>query len=167
MPITGNIPRRLSGLSCRLSQPEAGSLTRFTASIIKPLMLHRKGDRTRRLFILRGIGVTPLYATVTRLEPSFNTTARPLAPWCCHFLKLASSALFPESNRSGALSLPAEPAERECESFEPMSPRVERRPLGNRTPPTLWIAATQLPIVGFEPTFCDKPQFLPLELFER
>ena len=21
--------------------------------------------------------------------------------------------------------------------------------------------------VGFEPTFCDKPQFLPLELFER
>lgn len=44
---TGNIPRRGSGLSCRLSQTEAGSLTRFTASIIKHLMLHRKGDRTR------------------------------------------------------------------------------------------------------------------------
>lgn len=44
---TGNIPRQGSGLSCRLSQPEAGSLTRFTASIIKHLMLHRKGDRTR------------------------------------------------------------------------------------------------------------------------
>nr|DAR47550.1 MAG TPA: hypothetical protein [Caudoviricetes sp.] len=76
--MTGNIPRRGSGLSCRLSQPEAGSLTRFTASIIKPLMLHRKGDRTRRILSLRGIGVTPLYATVTRLEPLFNTTARPL-----------------------------------------------------------------------------------------
>lgn len=48
---TGNIPRRGSGLSCRLSQPEAGSLTRFTASIIKPLMLHRKGDRTRQLSV--------------------------------------------------------------------------------------------------------------------
>ena len=45
---TGNIPRQGSGLSCRLSQPEAGSLTRFTASIIKHLMLHRKGDRTRQ-----------------------------------------------------------------------------------------------------------------------
>lgn len=49
-PMTGNIPRQGSGLSCRLSQPEAGSLTRFTASIIKHLMLHRKGDQTRRLF---------------------------------------------------------------------------------------------------------------------
>lgn len=48
---TGNIPRRGSGLSCRLSQPEAGSLTRFTASIIKHLMLHRKGDLTRQLSV--------------------------------------------------------------------------------------------------------------------
>ncbi len=46
---TGNIPRQGSGLSCRLSQPEAGSLTRFTASIIKHLMLHRKGNLTRQL----------------------------------------------------------------------------------------------------------------------
>lgn len=62
---TGNIPRQVSGLSCRLSQTEAGSLTRFTASIIKHLMLHRKGDRTRRfsvgvfgvaLHLWRGIG---------------------------------------------------------------------------------------------------------------
>ena len=48
---TGNIPRRGSGLSCRLSQPEAGSLTRFTASIIKHLMLHLEGDRTRRFSV--------------------------------------------------------------------------------------------------------------------
>lgn len=48
---TGNIPRQWSGLSCRLSQTEAGSLTRFTASIIKHLMLHRKGDRTRQISV--------------------------------------------------------------------------------------------------------------------
>lgn len=48
---TGNIPRQGSGLSCRLSQPEAGSLTRFTASIIKHLMLHRKGDLTRQFSV--------------------------------------------------------------------------------------------------------------------
>ena len=48
---TGNIPRQGSGLSCRLSQTEAGSLTRFTASIIKHLMLHRKGDLTRQFSV--------------------------------------------------------------------------------------------------------------------
>ena len=48
---TGNIPRQGSGLSCRLSHPEAGSLTRFTASIIKHLMLHRSGCRTRQLSV--------------------------------------------------------------------------------------------------------------------
>lgn len=75
---------------------------------IKHLMLHRKGDRTRRLLSLRGIGVTPLYATVTRLEPSFNTTARPLAPWCCHFSEVWHlQPSFRNRTGGGALSLPA------------------------------------------------------------
>lgn len=120
VPMTGNIPRRGSGLSCRLSQPEAGSLTRFTASIIiKPLMLHRKGDRTRRLFILRGIGVTPLYATVTRLEPSFNTTARPPAPWCCHFSEVGIFSPLSGIEPEAVLCLcPLNPIERDISCID-------------------------------------------------
>lgn len=73
---TGNIPRQGSGLSCRLSQPEAGSLTRFTASIIKHLMLHRKGDLTRQ-FSAGVFGVSlHLLARFYFSCPKFHHTTR-------------------------------------------------------------------------------------------
>ena len=73
---TGNIPRRGSGLSYRLSQPEAGSLTRFTASIIKHLMLHWKGDRTRQFSV--GVFGVPLHLLVRFYfsYPKFHHTTR-------------------------------------------------------------------------------------------
>ena len=73
---TGNIPRQGSGLSCRLSQPEAGSLTRFTASIIKHLMLHWKGDRTRQFSV--GVFGVPLHllARFYFSYPKFHHTTR-------------------------------------------------------------------------------------------
>lgn len=88
--LTGNIPRQGSGLSCRLSQPEAGSLTRFTASIIKHLMLHRKGDRTRQLSV--GVLSVPLHllarfyfscpkAAMIGFEPMIPVRCRMLDPF--------------------------------------------------------------------------------------
>lgn len=73
---TGNIPRQGSGLSCRLSQPEAGSLTRFTASIIKHLMLHRKSNRTRQFSV--GVFGVSLHLLVRFYfsYPKFHHTTR-------------------------------------------------------------------------------------------
>ena len=135
---------RLRGIGCSPPYINPNRYTRYVLTDFRDLITVKITHK----YALRGIvSITSLCARQTRtlrihtlqlivpMPPTINRT---------NFSSLVSTALFPESNRSGALSLPAEPIERDInESFEPMSPRVERRPLGNRTPPTLWIAATQ------------------------
>ena len=105
-----------------------------------------KGDR------LRGIVTSPLYAPLnaTRFVASFHTYIRCQDANCSSgipFLESESPALSPDLNGTAL-----HPEEGYVGFFTEV--RMSPKPLSHAQ-------------VGFEPTFYDKPQFLPLELFER
>ena len=69
---TGNIPRQLRGIVC---SPLYAPIN--VARFVHPYSTVYSSDAVRYKQFA-GIGFTPLYATLTRLEPSFSTTARSL-----------------------------------------------------------------------------------------
>lgn len=128
-------------------------------------MLHRKGDRTRQLSVgvfgvslhlWRGIVPSPLYAPVkpALCAPTLYKFIVPMpsAINSTNFSSLVSTALFPESNRSGALSLPAEPVERD----------IQRKVLE----PQLTCRHWHIPVLCYR--VCSRfEDFQPLKTFQK
>ena len=103
---TGNIPRRLRGIVC--SPLYAPVNVALCASILSAYSY----DAAYYKQFAR-IGFTPLYTTLTCLEPSFNTTARSLRRDAATFSSWLLLPSFRNRTEGGALSLPAEPVERD------------------------------------------------------